>query len=321
MDTVSENDRIEPQVDRGELEEEHSTGCPECGSERFEKDSGETYCLNCGAVVDVSKIDTSREYRAFDAQGTEKKERVGTSITYTKADKGMSTKIGNNSEMNKLSNKKRGQYYRLKKWDNRRESNADSLQKGLNILDRLTFELNLPESVKEEAGRLYEKSYEEDLIKGKSREASIASLIYLVARNQNVPRTQSEISDATGVKERKMNKTYRNIARELDLKIRPADPKNFIPRYQEKLELSGEVGAHARNIIKEAMDKGATSGRSPSSIAAAALYIAALLEDEKVSQRDIGDVAHVTQTTVRKTYRHIAEELELQEELEEVKNQ
>lgn len=320
MDTISENERIEPQVDRGEQEEENSTGCPECGSERFEKDSGETYCLKCGAVVDESKIDTSREYRAFDAKGTEKKERVGSSITYTKADKGMSTKIGNNSEMNKVSSKKRGQYYRLKKWDNRRESDEDALQKGLNILDRLTFELNLPDSVKEEAGRLYEKCHQEDLIKGKSREASIAALIYLVARNQNVPRTQSEISDATGVKERKMNKTYRNIARELDLKIRPADPKNFIPRYQEKLDLSGEVGAHARSLIKDAMEKGATSGRSPSSTAAAALYIAALLEDEKVSQRDIGDVAHVTQTTVRKTYRHIAEELGIEEELEEARN-
>lgn len=312
---------IETKIDTDELGSEESEGaCPECGSTRFDQMSGEIYCLECGTVVDKDKIDTSREYRAFDAQGTEKKERVGSSITYTRADKGMSTKIGESSELNKVSGNKRGQYYRMKRWDSRNSSRQDSLQEGLSIMDRLTFELKLPASVKEEAGRLYEKALEEDLVKGKSREATIASLIYLVSRNQEVPRTQKEISEAISVPERKMNRTYRDLARELGLDIMPADPRNFIPRYRGNLGLTGETGAQARNIVTEALDKGITSGRSPSSVASAALYIGALLNDESMTQREVAEVAGITQTTVRNTYRLLSEELGLEDEIEEARN-
>ena len=319
-ETASQNETIKPRATREENSDEENSGCPECGSTQFEQVEGETYCSKCGSVVDANRIDTTREYRAFDSKGTEKKERVGSTITYTKADKGMSTKIGESNELNKVSGRKRGQYYRMKKWDSRSDSKEDSLQKGLSIMDRLTYELSLPKSVKEEAGRLYEKASEEDLIKGKSREASVAALIYLVARSQEVPRTQKEISGAIKVKERKMNKTYRNLARELDLNIRPADPKNFIPRYRGEVGLNGETGARARRIVDEAMSKGITSGRSPSSVAAAALYLGGMLEGEEITQKEVAEVAGITQTTVRKSYRLIAEELGLEEELEEAKN-
>lgn len=315
---MSKEDTIEPRV--GEKNENESGECPECGSDRFKQIRGEIYCLDCGTVIDEDRIDTSREYRAFDAEGTEKKERVGSNITYTRADKGMSTKIGESSELNNVSGEKRGQYYRMKRWDSRKSSRQDSLQKGLSIMDRLTYELRLPDSVKEEAGRLYEKALQEDLVKGKSREATIAALIYLVARNQEVPRTQKEISEAISVRERKMNRTYRDLARELDLNIMPADPRNFIPRYRSELGLSGEAGARARSIVTEARSNGITSGRSPSSVAAAALYIGALLEDEGVTQKEAAEVAGITQTTVRNTYRLLSEELGLEEEIEEARN-
>lgn len=316
-ETAGREDTIEPKV--SDPDKVDKDGCPECGSSRFKQIRGEIYCLDCGTVVDENRVDTTREYRAFDAEGTAKKERVGSSITYTKADKGMSTKIGESNELNKVTGEKRGQYYRMKRWDSRRDSRQDSLQKGLSIMDRLTYELHLPASVKEEAGRLYEKALEEDLVKGKSREATIAALIYLVARNQDVPRTQKEISGAIKVKERKMNRTYRDLARELDLNIRPADPRNFIPRYRVKLGLSGEAGAHARRLITEAREKGITSGRSPSSVAAAALYIGALLHDESLTQKEVAEVAGITQTTVRNTYRLLSEELGLEDEIEEAR--
>lgn len=320
MPTETSSETIEPRIEYGEAEKEKQ-GCPECGSGKFERDQakGETYCLNCGSLVDENKVDSSREYRVFDSD-SKKKERVGSTITYTRADKGMNTKIGENNELNKLSGEKRGQYYRMKKWDRRSDSRQDSVQKGLSILDRLTYELNLPQSVKEEAGRLYEKSIEEDLIKGKEREAAVAALIYLVARNHEVPRTQKEISKAAKVKKRKMNKTYRSLARDLDLKIRPANPENFISRYAADLGLSGGTEAEARKIVKEAREKALTSGKNPSSIAAGGLYIGSILKDEKITQRDVAEVTEVTQTTVRKTYRQLAENLGLEEDIEEVKN-
>lgn len=301
--------------------EDSKNRCPECGSERFERNSaqGEVYCLDCGRVIDEDKIDTSREYRAFDASDKNKK-RVGSSISYAKAGKGMKTKIGESYELNKVSSKKRGQYYRMKKWDSRADSRESSINKGLSTIDRLTYELNLPNSITEEAGRLYEKCVDEDIIKGKKIEAAVAALIYLVVRNQEVPRTQKEITEAADVKQRKMNTTYRSIARDLDLDIKPARPENFIPRYASQLGLSGRAEARARNIVIEAREKGFTSGKNPSSVSAAGIYIGALLEGEEVTQKAVAETADITSTTVRKTYHQLAEGLGLEDQIEQVKS-
>lgn len=317
MDTATEN--IKPKVNYRENDEDH--GCPVCGSHEFERDQskGEAFCVECGAIVDEDKIDTGSEYRVFDADNNDKK-RAGSSITYTKADKGMSTKIGNNGELNRLSGEKRGKYYRMKKWDRRSNSRKGSVQEGLKILNRLTFELNLPDSVKEEAGRLYEKSIEEDLIKGKEREAAVAALIYLVARNHEVPRTQEEISEVAQVDTRKMNTTYRSLARDLDLKIQPAKPENFVPRYSSDLGVSGEIESRARNMVKKAREKGITSGKSPVSVAAGGLYLAIMLEDGDITQKKVADTLGVTSNTIRKSYRNLAKGLDLEEELEKVKS-
>jgi transcription initiation factor TFIIB len=319
-ETETTSDTIKPKIDYEEAEEE-SGKCPECGSKDFYRDEarGEVYCVNCGSLVDDNRIDTSKEYRVFDSDD-KTKERVGSSITYTKADKGMSTKIGENAEMNKVSGKKRGQYYRMKKWDSRSGSRQDSIQEGLSILDRLTFELKLPTSVKEEAGRLYEKCVEEDLIQGKEREAAVAALIYLVSRNQELPRTQKEISEAAKVKERKMNRAYRSLARELGLNIRPAKPENFVSRYSSDLGLEGKVEAKARNLVVESREAGITSGKSPVSIAAAGIYIASMLGGDEITQNRVAEETGVTSTTIRKTYREIVEGLEIEDEVEEKKN-
>ncbi|MGA2237987.1 MAG: hypothetical protein ABSG74_02130 [Candidatus Bathyarchaeia archaeon] len=54
----------------------------------------------------------------------------------------------------------------------------------------------------------------------------------------------------------------------------------------------------ATHIANEAKKKGKISGRNPMSIAAAALYLACLLEREKKTQREIAEAADVTQVTV-----------------------
>lgn len=317
MTTETVADTIATQVEYGDRD--NDDGCPVCGSEEFHRDSSksETYCISCGALADEDKIDTSKEYRNFD--GNNNKERAGSSITYTKADKGMSTKIGQGGELNRLSGAKRTKYYRMKKWDRRNNSRQDSVQKGLTVMKRLSFNLNLPNSVREEAGRLYEKSIEKDLIKGKKREAAVAALIYLIARNHEVPRTQKEIAEAAGIETRKMNTTYRSLARDLDLRIRPAKPENFVPRYGSMLGFRGKTISRAINMVKKAREKGITSGKAPVSVAAGGLYLAGLLEKEDVTQKKLADTVGITNNTVRNMYRELTDELGLEEELEKVR--
>lgn len=294
--------------------------CPTCDSQSFREKGGEIYCRNCGTVIDENRIDTSKEWRAFNEEEREEKARVGSPLTYTKADKGMGTKIGHSAEMNKVSGRKRTQYYRMRKWDKRLgNSKSRGLQRALSELKRISADLNLPESVYEESARLTEKAQEKGIIQGRGIDATVGALVYLVARKQEVPRTLEEVAEEVPIKKRKLGKAYRHTARELDMKIKPGRPEDFIPRYASDLDLSGEIQARARRIIENARETDALAGRSPTGIVAASLYIATRLEGEKLTQREIAEKVGVTSVTVRKNYKDLVEALGIEEEMENAK--
>ena len=298
--------------------------CPECGAQRFQEKSaqGELVCVDCGMVIDEDRIDESAEWRAFNAEEREKKARAVQPLTYTKHDMGVSTEIGKGSgELYKVSGNKRAQYYRLRKWHKRLTKSKDrNLGFALSELNSMISNLNLPESVHEEVARLYEKAVDQGLVRGRSMESIISALLYIVARKQGTPRTLDEISDASGIEKREIGRAYRYVARELGLRILPAKPQDYVPRFAGKLQLSGEVQARARNILKEAREKDLLSGKGPTGLAAAALYIAAVLEGEKRTQREVADVVGVTEVTIRNRYKELAEKLGLEEELQEKSN-
>ena len=58
-----------------------------------------------------------------------------------------------------------------------------------------------------------------------------------------------------------------------------------------------------------------TSGRGPAGVAAAALYVAALMNDEKKTQREVADVAGITEVTIRNRYKELIEQLKLEDKL------
>ena len=298
--------------------------CPECDSTDFneDKDKAELICAKCGLVLDENRIDDSPEWRAFNAEQREKKSRAGAPLTYTKHDMGVSTDIGKGSgELYKVSGKKRAQYYRMRKWHNRLTKSKDrNLGFALSELNRLISHLNLPKSVHEEVARLYEKAVDKGLVRGRAMESVIAALLYIVSRKQGTPRTLDEIHDASGIDKREIGRTYRYVARELGLRILPAKPQDHIPRFAGKLQLSGEVQARARKIIQQAREKNLLSGKGPTGIAAAALYIAAVLEGAKRTQREVADIVGVTEVTIRNRYKELVENLGLEEEIDEKKD-
>jgi transcription initiation factor TFIIB len=65
------------------------------------------------------------------------------------------------------------------------------------------------------------------------------------------------------------------------------------------------------NIINEARRIGIVAGKDPMGLAAAALYVACVLEQEKKTQKEIAEVANVTEVTVRNRYKGLKESLKL----------
>jgi transcription initiation factor TFIIB len=295
--------------------------CPECGSSniRFDEVRGETVCENCGAVVEESLIDFTQEWRAFDENQRSRRVRTGAALTPTKHDQGITTEIGKGrGELFKVSSKKRAQYYRLTKWHKRLIKSKDrNLSFAFSELQRLISYLHLSRAIHEKVAKLYQQAVEKGLVRGRSTESIIAALLYTTCREEGTPRTLDEISKASGINRRDIGKTYRYIARKLTIRILPAKAQDYVPRFGSLLDLSEKVQVKAVDVLDEAAKHDVTSGKGPIGVAAAALYIAAVLKGEKKTQREVADAIGVTEVTIRNRYKEMVETLGIRDEVEE----
>jgi transcription initiation factor TFIIB len=146
-------------------------------------------------------------------------------------------------------------------------------------------------------------------------ESVIAACIYSACRSYNIPRTLDEISNASDVERKEIGRTYRFIVRKMGIKSTPSSPKDYISRFANVLHLSPKSQNEAIKILGRAETSQLTSGRGPAGIAAAALYVAALLNDEKKTQREVADVAGITEVTIRNRYKELLEKLNLEEKM------
>jgi transcription initiation factor TFIIB len=293
--------------------------CPECGSSHLSKDysRAELVCGSCGLVLDEDIIDHGPEWRAFDSEQREKRARTGAPMTYTIHDKGLSTVIGwknRDSYGKSIPTRNRAQLYRLRKWQRRtRISNATerNIVIALSELDRMASSLGLPRTVRETAAMIYRKAALKKLVRGRSIEGVATAALYAACRQCHVPRTLDEISNIAHISRKEIGRNYRYVSRELRLKLLPTSPEDYISRFCSELKLSGDVRAKTVEILQEAAHRELTSGRGPTGMAAASLYIASVLCGERRTQREVADVAGVTEVTIRNRYKELTKKLDM----------
>jgi transcription initiation factor TFIIB len=294
--------------------------CPECGGKlASDTEHGETVCTECGLVVEEDEIDPGPEWRAFDSREKDEKSRVGAPTTNMMHDKGLSTNIGwqdKDAYGNSLSSRQREKMQRLRTWNERfrtRDSKERNLKQALGEIDRMASALGLPENVRETASVIYRRALDENLLPGRSIEGVATSALYAAARQAGTPRSLDEIASVSRVEKDEIARTYRYVVRELSLEIQPADPASYVPRFISDLDLSDEVERRARRLLDSAKQQGVHSGKSPVGLAAAAVYAASLLANEKVTQSEVSEVANISEVTIRNRYHEL---LEAEEEFE-----
>lgn len=272
-------------------------------------------CEDCGLVLQDQAIDRGPEWRAFNAAERDNKSRVGAPTTQTIHDKGLTTTIdwkNKDAYGRSLSSDKRSQMNRLRKWQERirtKDAGERNLQLALSETDRMASALGVPKSVREVASVLYRRALDEDLIRGRSIEGVATSTLYAACRMEGIPRSLDEVAAVSRVDRMEIGRTYRYISQELALEMEPVDPKKYVPRFCSELEASEEVQAKANEIIDVTAEKGILSGKSPTGYAAAAIYASCLLCNEKQTQRDVAEVANVTEVTIRNRYQEQIEAL------------
>ena len=91
-----------------------------------------------------------------------------------------------------------------------------------------------------------------------------------------------------------------------------SDPLTYVSKIAEKNGISGKTQGAAIAILREARRKRVVAGKDPMGMAAAALYIACLQNNEKITQKDIAEAAGVTEVTVRNRYKALKKQLNLE---------
>ncbi|HLC65406.1 MAG TPA: transcription initiation factor IIB [Candidatus Nanoarchaeia archaeon] len=296
--------------------------CPECAGINlfWNRDKGEIICKDCGLVIEDKMVDFSQEWREFDSEGGSSKRRTGAPATYTQYDQGLGTEVGQKADFMKLAGKDRNKFFRLRKWQYRISTAIErNLKLALAELKRVSSYLKLPKSVEEESARIYTLAVQRGLVRGRSMESVVAGALYAACRRHDVPRTLDELSEASGIEKKEIGRTYRFVTRELGVTILPSNPADYIARFSSSLKLSAETQSKAVEILERSQKAELTSGRGPTGIAAAALYVASLIHGEKRTQREVADVAGVTEVTIRNRYKELLEELDLEKEIKKPK--
>jgi transcription initiation factor TFIIB len=294
--------------------------CPECTSKNLvhDCDSGETICGDCGLVLYEQMLDKGPEWRAFTQQEKASRSRVGAPTSYSIHDKGLSTTISQvdrDAFGRKIPLSTRLQMWRLRKWQirSRVHSSFDrNLAQAMSELERLSSKVNVSPPIKEKAAVVYRKALDKGLVRGRSINAIAASSLYAACRQSGSSKTLREIAEASLVNKKDVSRCYRLLLQELHVQMPISDPLTYVSKIAEKNGISGKTQGVAIAILREAKQKRFSAGKDPMGMAAAALYIACLQSNEKITQKDIAEASGVTEVTVRNRYKALQRQLKIQ---------
>jgi len=171
------------------------------------------------------------------------------------------------------------------------------------IIGEMCERIHLAKSIKDQADLVYTKALETKQLKGKNSEAVAAACLYIACRKEGVPRTFKEICAVSRVGKKEIGRCYKLIIRALETNLELITSADYMSRFCGNLNLPTYIQTAATHIARKAADDQLVAGRSPISIAAAAIYMASQASDDKRGAKEIGDVAGVAEVTIRQSYK------------------
>ena len=263
---------------------------------------GEVLCSRCGMVV-ADKVEDTTEQRSS-LEDYDNSTRTGMASALSIHDKGLSTIIGNtnrDASGNFISSQMKSTFNRLRTWDSRSRSNSQdrNLRTAFTVLGTIKSKLDLSDNVIERSAYLYRKAINKNIIRGRTITGTILSALYVSCREANVPRTLQEIADAGNISFKNLSRHYRVFVNALDLQVVSFNPSEFVSKIGTAVGLSEKAKRDALSILYAVQKKGITDGKNPVSLAATAIFLSGVLNEEKITQDKISDVSGVSTVTIR----------------------
>jgi len=265
-------------------------------------------CRNCGSVNGPVFADApKRAFTEDEIANRRQTEPVYRSIGPRTVISRLSTDISGNP----LSGKTKSLYWRLSKIQ---RSVTSTYERNLSVaqpkLFSLSSNLGLPQTVIEEALRIYSKAVKLKLTMGRSIQNLVAASLFVSAKMHDIPKSLEEIAQTAQITVKSLSKAYRLLLKKLKITIKSTTPKKFISKFASELTLSHMVQMRALELLELAGQYMSIAGKDPKGLAAAALYIAGKELGESKSQADLSKVAHISEVTLRNRAKNIKSALE-----------
>lgn len=266
---------------------------------------GELVCVETGEVLEERIVDLGPEWRAYNHEEFIERARAGSQLTNKVHDLGLTTVIDTRSYEGKILNSIQSKV---------RISNGQRrLVKALSLMNNVIGILGLPKAVNEFSGSLIRKLSSRGVIKDRNLNSFVAASIIIACNYHKIPLDREQLLRLCEVTRHELWRAMLKITRDSGEYIanRVPEPHIYVENLRIRLGLHAESSALASRILSVAKNNGVTSGKGPLGLAAAALYIASVLLDDKRTQREIAEKCNITEVTVRNRYRDIIDNINI----------
>ena len=265
-----------------------TSACVECGAQSFARSpAGEWYCEACGVVHTRSELECSEPgWTALEDR------RTGPAESLSRVSVGTVIGDGSGTAFWARYNKRLGH-------------ENQTLRHGLRELRALANALEAAESLAEQAAYQFRRAAEDGLLVGRSIEAVAAACVHVTAREHHVPFPLEQIADASPVGLNDIKSAVSTLLQEYDLQVAPPLPSAFIARFASEVGVPVPVRRRAESIAESVVEDEAHIGQSPTGIAAAVLYGAAIQCEFDITQSDLASVAFVSVVTISRQWQTV----------------
>ena len=274
-------------------------------------ESGEVICSNCGTVISDKVEDASHlERHIFNGGGQieETRARTGAPTSLARHDMGLSTMVGKENRDASGTKIDPSTMQRLRTCNSRvqlSEPSDKSRREAFLLLDTLKDKLGLSDTVIENTAYLYRKAQQRKFLRGRSISGVVCAATYIACRDLGISKTMREIAAASNVKQKIIARVYRQLVREFDYKVPNIDPIKCVARVANNAKLAEKTKRQAINIMQKVTENEISAGKDPMGLAATVLYISCIKTGENISQKEISNVAGITEVTLRNRYKDL----------------
>lgn len=272
----------------------------------------------CGIVVMEQLADYGPEAKSASIEERQKLARASGQTTYSQHDLGITTEISISTKDysgKAINHQVVNQMHNLRKWQQRVRVSSPRERRLANVLSVIGATCqneSLSENVLETASMIYRSLDTRMEVKGKSVACIASAVIYMACKQCNVVRSLEEICAGTGItKDLKMKvklaaKYYRTLVMELGSVTAPVITMDkYISKISNLTNTEVRVERLALEIAEKTKNMNVADGKAPNGIAAAYLYIGSILLGQSILQRDVSNVAGVTEVTIRNRCKEI----------------